>query len=117
MTWRWRVTLACCLSIAASCGGSGSTPTNPSNGTGGSTTNSISVGDDFFNPKSTTIAIGTTVTWTWTGSVSHNVTFDDGVKSGTMATGTFTRAFAAAGTFNYHCTIHGAAMSGSIIVQ
>ena len=49
--------------------------------------------------------------------VSHSVTFDDGVTSPTQDQGTFSRIFNAAGTYNYHCSIHGAAMSGTITVQ
>ena len=95
----------------SSCGGASAT-TAPS-----STSNAISVGDDFFQPSATTVAVGTTVTWTWAGSISHNVTFDDGPHSVTQASGTFARAFTTAGTFKYHCTIHGLAMSGTVTVQ
>ena len=50
--------------------------------------------------------------------VSHSVTFDDAVTSPTQDHGTFSRTFAAAGTYNYHCVVHGAAaMSGSITVK
>lgn len=104
----------------ASCGGGtsmGSTgPTNnppPTN----SGSNAISVGDDYYSPAATTVAIGTTVTWTWGGSQMHSVTFDDGTGSATQATGTFARGFSAAGTYAYHCKVHGTAMSGSITVQ
>jgi len=67
------------------------------------------------------------VTWTWNtcGSdgygitcVMHDVLFDDGATSGAQNSGTFARTFATAGTFNYHCSIHGAAvMSGVVTVQ
>ncbi len=86
------------------------------------------VGDNFFNPSSRTVSSGTTVTWNWVsegnsytgaGPNSHSVTFDDGVGSSvTQSEGKHTRQFAAAGTFPYHCTIHGSAvMSGVIVVQ
>lgn len=107
--------------ILAGCGGGGTgygtTSPPPSGGTSGSTSNSIAVGDDFFDPKATTVPVGTTVTWSWGGSASHNVTFDDGTKSATMASGTYTRTFTTAGSYNYHCTIHGAAMSGTVSVK
>jgi plastocyanin len=77
----------------------------------------VSVGDDFFSPAATTVTAGTTVTWTWKGSISHNVTFDDGTASATQSSGTFSRVFNTAGTYPYHCTIHGTAMSGSVTVQ
>ena len=71
--------------------------------------------------------MGATVQWAWnscTGDAysgqmctSHSVTFDDGTTSPTQDQGTFNRTFNAAGTYNYHCLVHGAAMSGSITVQ
>ena len=100
------------LGAAAGCGGGGDS-TGPSGGG-----NAVTVRNNSFTPPATTVAAGTTVTWTWSaGSVSHNVTFDDGPASATMDAGTYTRAFTASGTYHYHCTIHGAAMSGSITVQ
>ena len=41
-------------------------------------------------------------------------TVDDGIASGTQSSGTFQRTFSAAGAYPYHCTIHGAAMSGTV---
>ncbi len=80
-----------------------------------------------FSPASKTVMVGSTVQWAWStctndyyGSqtcVSHSVTFDDGVTSATQDKGTFTRTFNAAGTYNYHCSVHGAAMSGTITVE
>src|SRR5438270_10614423 len=105
---------------AASCGGTSYGSTGPANSptTGaGSTSNSVSVGDDYFSPAATTAPIGTSMTWTWSGSKSHNVTLVDGIASTTQATGTFARTFTAAGTYLYHCTVHGTAMSGSVKVQ
>jgi plastocyanin len=77
----------------------------------------VTVGDNVFNPGSSTIAAGGQVTWTWGGSNSHNVTFPAGTSSSTQTAGTFSRTFPTAGTFNYQCSIHGAAMSGTIVVQ
>jgi plastocyanin len=45
------------------------------------------------------------------------VTFDDGLSSPTQDQGSYSRTFSAAGTYNYHCAVHGAAMAGSITVQ
>lgn len=108
----------------SSCSASGYNTTSPTGTTGStgtntstSTSNAVSVGDDLFDPSATTVPVGTTVTWTWIGSVGHNVTFDDGVHSATQATGSFARTFTVAGTYKYHCTIHGLAMSGSVTVQ
>ena len=110
---------AMALVFAVNCGGSKSATTGPgdtnTNGSG-STNSDVTVADDYFSPSATTVAVGS-VTWTWTGSMSHNVTFDDGNSSPTQATGTYTRRFSTAGTYSYHCTIHGVAMSGTVTVK
>jgi len=116
---------ATALIVAAGCGGSGTdsvTGTTTGGTTGGtqtggtSTTNAISVNDNFFSPNSTQVPVGATVTWTWVGSSTHNVTFTD-ASSGDKTTGqSFSRTFSSAGTFNYRCTLHGG-MTGAVIVQ
>jgi plastocyanin len=48
----------------------------------------------------------------------HSVTSDDGrVDSGLKNARTFCHTFSSAGTYTYHCSIHGAAMTGTIVVQ
>ncbi len=132
-----RMTLLLLIAVAA-CGGSSTAPANggnintgnnnppPQNGQG-STSNAITVANNYFNPSSTTVPVGTKVTWTWDacGSdgyggqtcVSHGIVFDDGAQVPAQTQGTWSRTFSAAGMYNYHCTIHGASMSGSIVVQ
>lgn len=135
----WRL-LSICLAMAAACGGGGGGggTTGPSNnnpgGTtnpGGGATNVVNVGaDQTFNPASVNVPAGTTVTWQWPSSCSdgyggyytcptHSVVFDDGsnIQSPTQSSGTFTRTFSAAGTYKYHCAIHGSSMSGQVVVQ
>jgi adhesin/invasin len=80
-------------------------------------TAAVSVEDNFFDPSSARVAAGGTVTWTWNGAVSHNVTFASGTNSATQAAGTFMRTFPTAGSYAYSCTIHGAAMSGTVVVE
>lgn len=82
----------------------------------------VAVSDNAFTPASLTVVkneAGATVTWTWTGTRLHNVTFDDGAAgSANQTTGTFARTFAAAGSYTYYCSIHGkAVMSGAVTVQ
>ena len=108
-------------------GGSSGTPTGPGNPPPPS--NNVAVKSASFSPATITVARGATVRWTWdtcsggdiygTGQtcVGHNVTFDGANASLTQETGTWSRAFPDAGTFNYQCTIHGAAMSGKVVVQ
>lgn len=109
--------LICCAALAVACGKGTTYSTAPSGGPPqGSTSTSIAVGNNFFQPSATTVPAGSTVTWTWAGGVSHNVTFDDGVASSTQSSGTYSRTFQNPGTYAYHCTIHGMAMSGTVTV-
>ncbi|HXV86114.1 MAG TPA: plastocyanin/azurin family copper-binding protein [Gemmatimonadales bacterium] len=83
----------------------------------------VAVTDFTFNPQNATVAPGTTVRWNWTGAEQHNVTWvntSGTSNSATQASGTYTRNFSNAGTYDYFCTLHGTAtsgMRGSIIVQ
>lgn len=115
------------LAALTACG-SYSAPTSPTGDNGGTPPpNTVIVGNDFFNPASLTVPAGTTVTWTWsTTAMDHNIVPDDGVTptgSGTPANypKTYTFTFNSAGTFHYHCQVHGAAggvgMSGTVVVQ
>ena len=74
----------------------------------------ITVGNNVFTPQNFDATAGATVTWTWnSGSVTHNVTFDNGDPgSGNQSSGTFERAFSAPGSYPYHCSIHGAPGTG-----
>jgi plastocyanin len=82
----------------------------------------VSVGDNFFNPKTVQIQPGDSVTWRWTGSAPHNVKADSGqtesfgskVLTGTG--NTFEHTFADPGRFTYFCEIHGPVMSGAVEV-
>ena len=113
--------------VLASCGGGGDGPTYPSNNNSQnnppmnnppSTSSSVVVSDNSFDPITTTVAVGTTVTWTFSGYNTHNVSFDNStVKSADMSGGTYQRTFNSAGSYPYRCSIHGAAMSGTIVVQ
>jgi plastocyanin len=71
-----------------------------------------------FSPKTITITVGDTVTWTNSDSTAHTATADDGsFDTGTIgANGTGSATFATAGTFAYHCAIH-SSMTGTITVQ
>jgi plastocyanin len=120
--------------LLSSCGGgtsgypTGSGAQNPPPGAQPpATTTAITVENNRFDPSATSVATGTMVTWTWdacrddgyggTVCTAHDVTFDGGGGSSTQSTGTYSRQFNNAGTFNYRCTVHGTAMSGQIIVR
>jgi plastocyanin len=88
----------------------------------GADPDTIEVDDNSFGPSALTVDAGTTVTWDWVGAAAHNVTWVGGTPaaSATQTSGTYTRNFAAAGSFDYYCTIHGTettGMRGSVTVQ
>jgi plastocyanin len=109
------------------CGGGGSDATGPGTtgggggggGTGPVATTAVDMSGDRFSPTAIKVASGATVTWTNSDGHAHNVTFDGAVGSiPNFSTGSQALQMpAAAGTYTYHCTIHGVAMSGSVLVQ
>lgn len=79
----------------------------------------VSIVDFGFTPGALTVAVGTTVTWTNTGSARHNVTSDTGSELGSAnlsTNGTYSHTFSSKGSFAYHCTIH-PSMQGTVTVQ
>ena len=107
------------LSFEFSCGKSGSSYSNTNPPGGGNTGAGISMTNMTFSPASKTVAKGTVVTWTNNDGFAHTVTSNDGTSfnSGNInAGGTYSYTASVAGTFEYHCLIHGLAMSGTLIV-
>ena len=76
--------------------------------------------DNFsFSPKTFTVPVGATVTWTNHDNVPHVVTSADDQfqNSPVLKTGqSFSNTFATAGTYSYSCSIH-PRMTGKIIVK
>jgi plastocyanin len=70
-----------------------------------------------FVPATLTVHAGSTVTWTNHDEEPHTVAANDGsFHSPGMGTGaTFSHTFAAAGTFDYVCSIH-PMMHGTVVV-
>jgi plastocyanin len=100
-------------------GGGGTTPPPNGGGSGGGSGASVSVQDFSFAPKTLTVKVGTTVTWTNAGPSAHTATSDAGVwTSGTLGApsgggygggspgGSYSFKFMTAGTYTYHCTFH-----------
>ena len=79
----------------------------------------ILVQDNSYSPSAASVPVGTTVTWTWTGGyTAHSVTFNDGVGSASAQySGTHARTFTEPGSYAYHCSVHGSAMSGTVTVR
>ncbi len=102
------------------------TPTPPP---GSAATRIVNVGPGnlFMDSQSvsstTTIKAGDTVQWNFVDSIPHTTTsgtcctpsglWDSGVKS----SGSFSHQFAATGTSPYYCTVHGAMMTGTVVVN
>lgn len=69
----------------------------------------VKLGDNFFKPTKLTVTAGTTVTWTWAGSNTHNVTVTSGpqkFRSPDQDSGTYTRTLTKTGTYKIVCTFH-----------
>ena len=101
------------ISCSKSSGSGSSSPTVP-------TTADIGIAGMAFSPASKTVAKGTVVKWTNNDATPHTVTSNDGItfNSGSIS-GSSSYSYTAntAGTFNYHCTIHGVGMAGTLIVN
>src|SRR2546427_10280467 len=83
----------------------------------GATTNVTTSGFSFV-PKSVTINVGDSVTWT--GLTIHNVQTDTDPFCGPVPVpnATCTKTFNQAGTYNYYCSPHRSiGMTGTVIVQ
>ncbi len=71
-----------------------------------------------FAPATITVKVGDSISWTNNDSMPHSASSDNGsFDTGILQTGqsksiTFTKA----GTFTYHCSVHGS-MKGTVIVQ
>ena len=112
-----RLILAAAGIAALACSGSDS-PSAPTGGGSSTVTVGTPAGGLTFTPANITVAPNGTVTWNWnSGGVIHDVTFPDGSNSGPKSSGTFQKTFPTAGTFNYICSIHGSAMSGTVTVS
>lgn len=97
---------------------------SPTTGGGGNVPGNLTkvrVSDNQFSPVSLQVPVGATVTWEWSGAVPHSVvgTFDGKEIRSPQLTGTgvYLEAFQKAGTFDYQCGVHGAAMAGKIVIQ
>jgi len=82
-------------------------------------TSAVTIQGFAYAPTPVTIHVGDTVTWTNRDAAQHSARFA-GLGTGTPVlsqnqSGSLT--FNSAGTFNYDCAVHGAAMQGTVIVQ
>jgi plastocyanin len=80
----------------------------------------ITVGDNFYSPATVSAAPGDQIVFTYQGSRSHP-TVSDNAAFATFPMDpshrTHTLSFNAAGTYAFHCQVHGLAMAGQVVVQ
>jgi plastocyanin len=81
-------------------------------------TSPVTIQGSAFNPPTTTVHVGDTVTWTNRDAIGHTSTSDTAKWDSPVLPngGSFSFMFTVAGTFTYHCSIH-TFMKGSIVVQ
>lgn len=111
--FRWAAVLL--VVVLGGCGsdsGSGGPPGPPEKGT-------VVLRDISFKPGELKVKVGDTVTWRFDDKgINHDVVADDGsFKSEIQDSGTFRHTFDAPGRFPYVCTLHRAAMTGTVIVE
>jgi plastocyanin len=77
-----------------------------------------------FKPQTIEVKVGAKVTWTNQDGAPHTTTSGtpgakDGKWEGQLggSGGSFSFTFAQAGTFAYFCGIHGASMTGTVVVK
>ncbi|HTD70244.1 MAG TPA: plastocyanin/azurin family copper-binding protein [Gemmatimonadales bacterium] len=123
------IVTAALLSLTA-CGGVTS-PQGGGGGGGGGPVGNVTVGNIFFrsvhngsqNPAVDTIAAGDSITWAWNAAGSHSIQstgVPDIFRNSVVMSGandTYTVTFRNPGTYTYQCGVHGAAMTGRIVVQ
>lgn len=81
----------------------------------------VEVTDNRFSPPSVTRDAGATVRWMWTGTNEHTVTSADGRFASSergRAGHIHVVQFAAPGTYDYFCMVHGSdRMSGTVVIR
>jgi amicyanin len=78
---------------------------------------SVEIKNFAFEPKTVTIKVGQTVTWTNQDSTTHTVTGDGGIDSDGLSKGkSYSKTFDTEGAFDYHCSPH-PQMKGQVIVE
>jgi plastocyanin len=126
------IVAATLVSLAACNGATSPNYGGGGGGGGGGLAGHVTVGNIFFqsahngtqNPAVDTIAAGTTLTWSWNAAGSHSIqstgippaVFRNSVVMA-RATDTYAVTFNFPGTYDYDCAVHGAAMTGRIVVQ
>jgi len=105
--------------FAIGCGSSSST-TSPSGSTSTATIVTIFITNGVYSPNPFTMKVGQQVNWKNNDTFAHTATADNGMfNTGSIAPTSAADVpvmMSAAGTINFHCTLH-AGETGSIVVQ
>ncbi|MDL2341567.1 MAG: plastocyanin/azurin family copper-binding protein [Patescibacteria group bacterium] len=123
------VVIALVAIVAASSGKKNTTDTAMSGNTDSSSTSAstsnavaadkVTIANYMFGPADIKVKVGTTVTWTNTDSVKHNIVSDDNMMPDGKLIGkgeAYTYTFTKSGTYKYHCSPH-PYMHGSVVVE
>lgn len=89
-------------------------------GTPSAGTANVSIQANSYRPPSIAVQSGTVITYTNLDNSRHSAQFDNGQITSTPIFSTGSRTVTmplAAGTYTYHCAIHGLAMSGVVVVR
>jgi plastocyanin len=114
------ITITGLIAFSCSKGSSYTAPKPPPPAPGENSPGLITMYNMAFAPSSVTVTKGTVVKWQNNDGYAHTVNSNDGTtfSSGTINGGdSFSYTTTVAGTFNYHCLIHGLPMSGILIVN
>jgi plastocyanin len=77
--------------------------------TASSSGTTVRLKDDYFTPKSTSVAKGGTVTFRWSGKHAHNLMVQSGPTKFSVSprtSGTYHKKFTRKGTYTLICSIH-----------
>jgi plastocyanin len=109
--------LACGGDDEGSAGGGSTEAASTTSTTEAAAGGEVAAFDFGFDPNTTTISAGDSLTWENTGETTHNVKgkgfFSDGLEPGD----TFEHEFAEAGVYDYLCTLHPDTMQGTVVVE
>lgn len=83
----------------------------------GAAERTVTVGNDFFAPKTIAVVRGDSVRWVWrSAGRRHNVASPTFGDSGYRRRGSFAVRFTATGRFAYYCFLH-EGMNGTVVVR
>ena len=123
MTRAIRSCLATAALMLSACGG-GAAPATTAPTAGAAGGGDVTVQGFAFKPASVEVKVGAKVTWTNQDGAPHTTTSGtpsakDGKWEGQLAAsgGSFSFTFPQVGTFAYFCAIHGASMTGTVVVK